>query len=59
MGICKQKLLEKNIKREKKTGRPHFKNLKNVFCLNNKINCFFFFSFFRPNIPTDKPAICH
>ncbi len=44
------------IKREKKTGRPHLTNLKNVFCLKKKLNCLFF-SFFRPNILTDKPAM--
>ncbi len=54
MGICKQKSLEKNIKREKKTDRPHLKSLKNIFCLKKKLNCPFF-SFFRPNIP----AVCH
>ncbi len=26
-------IIRKNIKREKKTGRPHLKNLKNVFYL--------------------------
>ncbi len=48
-----QKLLEKNINREKMTGRPHLKSLKNIFCLKKKLNCPFFFSFLRPNIPAD------
>ena len=36
MYIRTQKLLEKNIKREKTTGRPHLKNLNNIFCLIKK-----------------------
>ena len=36
-----QKLLEKNIKREKTTGRPHLKNFKNIFCFKNKFNWLF------------------
>ncbi len=36
-----QKLLEKNIRREKKTGRPNLKNLNNAFSLK-KINFPFF-----------------
>ena len=37
--LCKQKLIEKNIKIEKTTSRPH---LKNIFCLK----IFFFFLLF-------------
>jgi hypothetical protein len=43
--ICKQKLLEKNMKREKKTGQPCLKDLKNVFCLIKKIKLSFFYLF--------------
>ena len=49
--ICTQKLLEKNIKREKTTGRPHLKNLNNIFCLKKKLN-YLFFKLFRLR-PTD------
>ncbi len=47
-------IIRKNIKREKKTGRPHLKNLKNVFYLKKKLNCLFFLAFLdQIYIPTD------
>jgi len=45
--ICKQELLEKKLKKGK-NGRPHFKQ---CFLLKKNQIVFFFFSFFRPNMP--------
>jgi hypothetical protein len=52
---CKQKLLEKNIKREKKTGRPHLKNFKKCFLLKKKIKLSFFLAFLDQIYPLTYP----
>ena len=48
-------MLEKNIKREKKTGRPHLKNLKNSFFFKKKIKLSFFLAFLGQIYPLTNP----
>ncbi len=47
--------IEKNIKIEKTSGRPHIKNLNNVFCLRKKIKLSFFLAFLDNIYPLTNP----
>ncbi len=57
MGIyASRNYWKKTLKEKKRPVDPTpLKKFKKCFLLKKKLNCLFFFSFFRPNIP----AICH